>query len=511
MLAFVFSQLTGLLRLVLVTGAFGTTAEMEAFTPANRVTETLFTLVAGGALGSAFIPTFTGLLAKGQRTRAWELASAMANLVLVILILLSLLVAVFAPQIASTLLVPGFLDEPEKLQLTVNLLRWMLPTAAIFGLSGLVMGILNSHQVFLMPALAPSMYNLGQIFGVLVLAPRWGIYGLAIGVLAGSLLHLGVQLPGLARLGGRYLPILGLRLAEVREVLVLMGPRLFGVAIVQLNFWVNTFLASFMPEGSVNGLYYAWVLMLMPQALIAQSVATAALPTFSAQYALGRVDELRRSLAESLRGVLLLAIPATAGLILLRWPLVAVLFERGEFDEQSTQLVAWALLWYAAGLVGHSIVEIISRSFYALHDTRTPVILTSLAMGLNVIFSLAFAALFSRLGWMPHGGLALANSLATFLESAGLLVLMRRRLGGGLEGLYVLRGAGKALLAALVMSVVIWGWLLVSGGQADWLVTLIGIAAGGLVYGLIVLALRVEEAHSLLRLVFRKLGRQSPL
>lgn len=505
MVAFVFSQLTGLLRLILVSRAFGTTAEMEAFTPANRVAETLFTLVAGGALGSAFIPTFTSLLAKEQRERAWQLASAMSNLMLIILVALSLLAAIFAPQLARSILVPGFADEPEKMQLTISLLRWMLPTAAVFGISGLIMGILNSHQVFLTPALAPSMYNLGQIFGVLLLAPRWGIYGLVIGVLVGSLLHLGVQIPALLRLGGRYWPILGLRLAEVREVLILMGPRLFGVGVVQLNFWVNTYLASFMPEGSVNGLYYAWVLMLMPQALIAQSVATAALPTFSAQYALGRLDELRSALAGSLRGVILLAIPASFGLILLRRPLVAVLFERGEFDAQSTQLVAWALLWYAAGLLGHSIVEIISRTFYALHDTRTPVILTSLAMGLNVLFSLVFSALFTRIGWMPHGGLALANSLATFLECIGLLVLMRGRLGGGLEGSHVLSGAWKGLMAALGMSIVLWGWLELVGRQPDWQVAAGGIVLGGLVYLLIALALRVEEAQNLIHFVLGRI------
>lgn len=506
MLAFVLSQLTGLARLILVTQAFGTTAEMEAFTPANRVAETLFTLVAGGALGSAFIPTFTGLLTRGQRSLAWKLASAMANLILLILAGLSLLAAIFAPQIARYFLVPGFVDDPQKMQLTIDLLRWMLPTAAIFGISGLVMGILNSHQVFLVPALAPSLYNLGQIFGILVLAPRMGIYGLAAGVLVGATLHLGLQIPTLFRQGGKYDPILGLKLAEVREVLSLMAPRLFGVGIVQLNFWVNTFLASFMPAGSVNGLYYAWVVMLMPQALIAQSIATAALPTFSAQYARGRLDELRTSLASSLRGVLLLAIPASVGLVLLRRPLIVVLFERGEFDAHSTDLVAWALLWYAAGLVGHSVVEIMSRSFYALHDTRTPVILTSLAMGLNVVFSILFSALFTRLGWPPHGGLALANSLATALEMAGLLVLMRRRLQS-LDGLHVLKGALKAAAGALLMGLVLWGGMELFGEQPAWLVAAGGIAVGGLVYALAMLALRVEETRLLIGYLSARLRR----
>ena len=212
-----------------------------------------------------------------------------------------------------------------------------------------------------------------------------------------------------------------------------MLPRLFGAAIVQLNFWVNTLLASYQPLGSLNGIVYAFQLMLMPQAAIAQSIAIAAMPTFSAQAALGKLDEMRASLAASLRGVLLLSMPAAVGLILLRTPIVALLYQRGEFNAQSTELVAWALLWYAAGLVGHSVVEVLARAFYALHDTRTPVIVGATAMGLNVGLSFLFVWLFSSIGWMPHGGLALANSTATALEMVGLLILIRKKLAG-MEG-----------------------------------------------------------------------------
>ena len=208
----------------------------------------------------------------------------------------------------------------------------------------------------------------------------------------------------------------------------LMAPRLLGVAVVQLNFWLNTFLASFQPEGSLAAITFAFPLMIMPEAAIAQSIAIAALPTFSAQVARGKLAEMRASLAATLRGVLFLAIPAAVGLILLRFPLVNMIYQRNAFDETSTQMVAWALLWYAAGLVGHSVVEIVSRSFYALHDTKTPVFVGVGAMGLNLGFSFLFSALFSRIGWMPHGGLALANSFATTLEMVLLLVLMRRRL-----------------------------------------------------------------------------------
>ncbi len=509
MFAFLLSTLTGLLRWVLVANVFGTSAEMEAFSAANRVSETLYYLVAGGALGSAFIPTFTGLLAKDQRRKAWEMASAVINLVLLILIFASLLTAIFAPQIVRYVLAPGFANDPYKFDLTVSLTRLMLPSAIIFGVSGLVMGILNSHQIFLFPALAPSMYALGMIFGVLVLSPKMGIYGLAWGVLLGAALHLLVQIPVLVRQGGRYTATLGLRLAEVGEVARLMGPRLLGVAVVQLNFWINVRLASGMPEGSVNGVTYAFTLMLMPQTVIAQSIATAAMPTFAAQYARGQLTEMRNSLSATVRGVLLLALPASAGLVLLRFPLVATLYQRGEFDAHSTELVAWALLWYGVGLIGHSVVEILARAFYALHDTRTPVLVGAGAMGLNVVFSFLFSAWFERLGWMPHGGLALANTVATGLEMLGLLMAMRRRLGG-LAGAQILKGLAQAGIASAGMAALLLlgeNWL---AAQPAWLALSIGVAGGGLVYGLACILLGVREVRSLLNWLARRLGWHGP-
>jgi putative peptidoglycan lipid II flippase len=504
MVAFIVSNIIGLLRQILVAGAFGTGMEIEAFAAANRVSETLFNLVAGGALGSAFIPTFTGILARDDRRGAWKLASATANLILVILTLAAALAAIFAPFIVRYLLAPGF--DPEKTALTVSLMRLMLPSVVLFGLSGLVIGILNSHQVFFIPALTPSMYALGMIFGVLVLKPYMGIYGLAWGVLIGASLHLGLQIPSLLRLKPIYFPTFGLRLDSVREVVRLFLPRLLGVAVVQLNFWINVWLASRMIEGSINGVSYAFALFLTPLSVIAQSIAIAAMPTFSAQAALGHLSAMRNSLAASLRGVLLLAIPATFGMILLRTQIITVLYQRGEFTAFSTELVAWALLWYGIGLVGHSVVEIVSRAFYALHDTKTPVFVGIGAMSLNIVFSLLFAALFERLGWLPLGGLALANSLATTLEMAGLLWLMRRRLSG-LEGAKIFKAASLSVAAALVMTGCLLFWLTASSGQPVWLVAAIGILIGGSVYAGMLFVLGVGEMKLLSRVVWQRIRR----
>ncbi len=268
--AMILSQVIGLLRGILVYQTFGTTASLDSFNAANRVTEVLFNLIAGGALGSAFIPTFTGLLAHEKRESAWKLASSVANLLLITLTLISALAAVFAPVIVRHglfVLAPDLSAGQEAL--TIQLLRIMLPTVVLFGISGLVMGVLNAYQIFWIPALAPAMYSIGIIIGVLVLPASWGINRLAWGTVIGAGLHMAVQLPRLARLHGSYTRTLGLKMAEVREVARLMGPRIFGVAIVQINFIVNTIIALSLPEGSASAISLAFALMLMPQAAIA--------------------------------------------------------------------------------------------------------------------------------------------------------------------------------------------------------------------------------------------------
>lgn len=510
MFAILFGQLMGLARGVIVAGVFGASLELDSFYAANRVSETLFLLVAGGALGSAFIPTFTGLLAKDDKDSAWRLASALANAVTLTLSLLAVLLALFAPQVVRYALAPGFSTDPELFALTISLLRIQLVSAVLFGLGGLVIGILNAHQIFLVPALTPALYQLGIIFGAVFLAPSMGIYGLAWGVVIGAVLYLAIQLPPLAKLVIRQFPLstfhfsLGLHDSNVRTVLLLMLPRLLGVAVVQLNFWVNTWLASKMEAGSVSALYYGFSLMLMAQAAIAQSVAIAAMPTFSAQHALGKRDEMRSSLAASLRGILLLAVPASIGLMIMRVPLVSFLYQRGEFDERDVQLVAWALFWYAAGLVGHSIMEVLTRAFYAQQDTKTPVIIGTLAMGLNVVCSILFSRWFAQIGWYPLGGLALANSFATALEATALFVFMRKRLNG-IEGRRIADAAWRVGLAGFGMAIGLLSWIQAAGGMNRSLVALGGVALGAVVYLAGVVILKVPETRTILNTLKRRI------
>ncbi len=501
MIGMALSSVIGILATMLISRAFGTQSDLDAFNAANRLTEIVFNLMAGGALASAFIPTFATFLAREDGMGAWRLAASIANIVLLLMTAVSGVIWIAAPWLVPHVLAPGFTDAAQ-IAMTIRLLRIMLLTSVIFGLSGLLMGILNAFQRFALPALAPASYRLGQILGLLVLVPRWGIYGLAWGAVLGAALHLLIQIPGLRGLGRRYVWQLNLKDPSVLQVGRLMGPRVLGVAVVQINFLVNVILASAQPVGSVSALNYAFTIMTTALLLIGQAPGIAAMPTFSTQLARGQTVEFRSTLVRALSGVFFLALPGSLGLILLRGPIVRLLLERGAFDAHSADLVAWALLWFAAGLVGHSLLEIVARGFYAQQDTRTPVIVGAAAMSLNVVLSVILAALFGRLGWFPHGGLALANSLATALEVSTLLLLIRRRLGGlGLGSLW--RGVGATIVASAAMALAVWGWLEATPDRSAWLIGLGGVLIGGGSFWLAARVLGSPEAREIPRLLLR--------
>ncbi|HEC33747.1 MAG TPA: murein biosynthesis integral membrane protein MurJ [Chloroflexi bacterium] len=490
---FILSRTLGLAREMVIGAVFGTGADYDAYLAAVRIPDILFTLIAGGALGSAFIPTFTAAFARGDPEGGWRLASSVANLLLVALTGAAGLAWLGAPPLVHIVLAPGFGVEQQAL--TVSLMRVMLAAPLFFGVSGVVMGVLNARQHFLLPALAPSFLNLSLIGAAWLLAPRIGVQALALGYVVGAALHLAVQLPGLVWVGARYRPLLTLRDPGVREVLRLMAPRVLGLAAVQLNFLVNTNLASRLGEGAVSALNYAWLLMLLPQGVFAQAVATAAFPTFAEQVAWGARKEMRVTLAATLRAIFFVTIPAAVGLLVLRRPLVALLFERGAFRAASTEAVAWALAFYALGLVGHAGVEIVARAFYALHDTRTPVWVSGLAMGLNVLLSLTLPTVFVWAGLPPHAGLALANSAATLLEMIGLLALLRPRLGG-LAGRALAASVARSGLAAAVMASVLVVWQRAAEGTATLVVGGGGVALGAGVYLAAAVLLGVEELRA---------------
>jgi len=492
MLLFIVSRALGLAREMIIGARFGTGADLDAYLAAFRLPDLLFQLVAGGALGSAFIPAFTAHLTKNDERGAWRLASSIINLVLIVLSVVALLAGILAKPLVAHVIAPGF--SPEQQLLTVQLLRGLLVSTVIFGISGIVMGILNSYQHFFAPALAPAVYNLGIICGAWFLAPEHGVHGLVVGAVAGAAWHLLVQLPALFERRPKYTATLGLEDPDVREVGRLMAPRVVGLAVIQLNFLVNTIIASGLGAGSLSALNFAWLIMLLPQGIVAQGIATAAFPTFSALAAQNRRAEMRLTFSGTLRAILFLSIPATVGLFVLRVPLIRMLLERGEFSEGSTAAVAMALAFYAWGLVGHSVLEIAARAFYALHNTLTPVLAGVGAVVLNVLLSIALK------GSMGFAGLALANTVATTLEMIVLLLLLSRRMGG-LDGSRVWQSARRSLLASALLASVLAVPLLLWPEANPWLMGPILLIVGALLYLTSMWIARSDELDRLLDLV----------
>jgi putative peptidoglycan lipid II flippase len=484
MVFFILSRALGLAREIVISHQFGTSRELEAYLAAFRIPDLIFNLVAGGALGSAFIPPFAALLEKGDTRGSWRLATQVINLVFIATTAFAIVAAIFAEPLAAHTVATGF--APEQQELTASLMRLMLITPVVFGVSGIVMGILNAHHHFLLTSAAPAMYNLAIIAGALFLAPTLGVYGLALGVVAGAFLHLLIQVPWLIREHIQYTPRLGLDDEAVRTVVRLMLPRTAGIAAVQINFLINTVLASTLPEGRLAALNYAFLLLLLPEGVIAQSIATVLFPTFSRLAARGETDALRHAFSNAFRITLYLTIPASLGLFLLRTQLVQLLLQRGAFTAESTAQTAFALQFFALGLFAHSGLEILTRAFYSLHDTATPVKIGVVSVALNIALSLAL------LGPLAQGGLALANSIATILEMFTLLYLLRVKLGG-VDASRILTSVAKIVIACAVMGVAIL--LVLSAGSAMNILITTGaaMAIGAVVYIGVTFILRSDE------------------
>lgn len=386
----------------------------------------------------------------------------------------------------------------------------MLISPVLIGMGAVVTGILNSYQQFTVPAIAPLLYNLAIIFAAIFLAPIMGVEGLAVGVAIGSLAHLVVQLPSLARVGQRYDLTIGLGHPGVRRVAWLMGPRMLGLAAGQLNFLVSTVLASGLPEGSLTAYNYAFQLSQIPVGVVGVSIAVALFPTFSQDAALGRIGEIRRQVANAIRVLVFVAAPITAITIVLRDPLTAVFYQYGAFGASATERTANALLYFALGLVGHIVVHVLARAFYAMQDTRTPVTWAIIAVAVNVVLMAMLV------GPMGVEGLALALSISAVLEVLGLLWSLRRRIESVEEGA-ILRSVGRAGVAALAAALLMLGGLTVVegslGGLLDnavgrLLVLLVLSAAGGAVFLVVAAALRSPEIGQL-RGILRRRGRRS--
>lgn len=503
---FVASRLLGLVRNMVILGQFGAGREYDAFVAAIAVPDVVFQILAGGAVGSAFIPVFKGYLARQDEQAAWRLTSAVMTIGFLAVGAVALVLALFARPLMDWL-VPG--RDPAFKELTAGLARVMLLSPAIFAVSGFATSVLNSFHRFALAALAPVVYNLGIIVGATALH-GFGVYGLAYGVVLGAAGHLLVQVPGLVQHHLRYRPALDLGHPGVREVGRLMLPRMLGLGVVQLNLLVNLVLASFLGEGPIGYLNVAWQLIMAPLVL-AMAVSTAVFPTLAEAGALDRRDEMRRLFGYTLRMILFLTVPMAFGLAVLSEPIVRLLFERGEFGRDAARATAFALSFYAVGLAGHATVEIADRVFYALHDTRTPVAVATVAVALNVALSLVLMQT-----PLSYGGLALANGIAALVEGA----LAVRLLGGRLAGLDF-RALAGALLATLVLGAttavlaLAARALLVEALPDSTLPGLLAlvlgvVAVGAVSYLGLATILRRDEARLLLSLVTRRSAGPAP-
>lgn len=507
------SRAVGLIREVVVRQYLGvTTLEATAFEVASRFPEAIFLIVAGGAIGSAFIPTFSAYFSHDDEAGGWRLFSAVLNLVTLVTTAVALLVMVFAAPFITFFYAESIAEDPALLPLTVYLMRIMLLSPVIFGVSGIIMAALNARQHFLLPAVAPSIYNVGIIAGGLIGASMGGplpiAVGLAWGTVIGALGHLLVQVPGLRGQGAHYRPILTVRDQGVRKVLRLMAPRVLGLSFSEINKFVILFLTDTMILGTYPALNAAFRILIMPQGILGQALGIAAFPTLSTLAARSAHREMRHILSDSLRLILFLGLPATVLLLMLAEPFVTILFQRGLFDAEATTLVASALRFYAVGLIALTAIEVIARAFYALSDTLTPV----LAGGAQILamwgLSLWFRdTVFPELGWLPIGGLALGFSVSNLIEISLLLWLLRRKLGG-LDGRVLLSALLRMGAAVIVMVSAIGALLMWLSPTAVWARAILGSAIGSLFYLLACWLLRVEEWRKFIELLNRRTRRE---
>ncbi|MBI3988131.1 MAG: murein biosynthesis integral membrane protein MurJ [candidate division NC10 bacterium] len=417
------SRILGFIRDMVVAKAFGAGMATDSFFVAFRLPNMLRELLGEGALSAAFVPVFAERLRRGGN-EAWELARKTLTVLGLLLIAVSLLGVLLAPALVR-ILAPGFSTVPEKLTLTIRLTRWIFPYIFCVGIGALFMGILNALGHFATPALSPVMLNLAMIASVLFLASRLDepIFALAYGVLLGGILQLCIQVPIAARKGLPFRPTLDFEDPSLLRIGRLMIPGTLGLAITQINVFIGTFLASFLDQGSISYLYYAFRLIQFPIGLFGVALATALLPTLSSQASVRSLEAVKGTLMFSMRFAFFLTLPAMLGLIVFRVPIIFLLFERGEFTRAETLATAEILLFYSLGLMFYVLNRVVAPVYYAFQDTKTPVLIGAGAVLSNIVFSLL---LMPTLG---ARGLALATSLSSLVNFFWLVRRLKSKLG----------------------------------------------------------------------------------
>lgn len=503
--AFLVARALGWVRTAVLAVTFGASGQLDTFFAAFGIPDLIFQLVAAGALSSALIPIVSGLLETGEESRAWRVASTVADLMLVVLAVLAAVVFVAAPVLVGPI-TPGF--SPAQQAQTVDLTRIMLASPILLALGSLATSLLNARGRFAASAVAPIVYNLAIIGAALFLAPTYGVTGLALGVVAGSACHLAIQLLPLRQIGFRWTPRIDLDDPLARQALILMVPRAIGLGASQLTFLVARSLATTIGVGAVSAFSIAFSVFQIPIGVIGIPIGVVMLPSLSRDLARGDVASYVSLVSRALRLILWVMLPLAGLTVVLRTEIVTLLFGYGRFDARGVELTATVLVVLALALASESLIAILARAFYAGRDTVTPVIAAVLAVVLNVSLSIA---LVGRLGL---AGIGLAIVIGSWLEVGYLLVVLRRRVGG-FDLAEVMGSGGLALVGAVIASAVAWAALglaqrLVGSAPPKPVLLLeLTLASGlaGLAYLGFSRALRIAELGTIVRLMSDALRR----
>ncbi|MFH1235914.1 MAG: murein biosynthesis integral membrane protein MurJ [Parcubacteria group bacterium] len=496
--ASVASRLLGLIRDRILASMYGAGETLDAYYAAFKLPDLIFNILVLGALSSAFIPVFVRYLVKNGSvspdSETWRLANSLLNILLIGLVVVGGAFFIFAEQLIPVI-APGF--DGSRMGLTIQLTRIMLVAIVFFGVSNIATGILTSFKRYVSFAFAPVMYNLGIIFGIVVLSGRYGILGVAYGVVIGAVIHMAVQVPSIFRLGYRYRPLLDFKHEGVRQVGKLMIPRAFGLAVAQVDQLISVIIGSTLAVGTVAVFNFANNLQSFPIGVFGYSLAIAAFPIFSEAFAQNDTKKFVEYFSIAFRRVLFLIIPVSVLMLLLRAQIVRLVLGSGNFGWADTILTAQTLGYFSLSLFAQALIPMLARSFYALQDTKTPVKVGLLSVGINLILGWTLSRMWGVIG------LGLAFSVASIVNMLFLLILLHHRVGN-LDDNRIANSTLKILFISSVMGLVSWGMLrfLAIGVDMQRFVGVLiqGVGAGVvgiIVYLTLAVIMKCEEIHIL--------------
>lgn len=452
MIGFLATKLVSLGQVVILADRFGTSADQDTYVTASLIPDNIIRLIGVGAVSVAFIPLFSGLLNRRDGEGAWRLASQVFNTMLIISVVLGAFVFVTAPFWVREILAPGF-DSGEVKQ-TVELLRILLITVMIFPLSSLFTGVLNGHNHFLLPVLAPIFYDLGLLFGVIVFTGPLGIYGVAWGTVIGAVLHMAIQIPGLFRFKAKWSPQLGWNDPQLRNVVRLLIPRILASGLFAINLFAISNIASRLGEGAISAFGWGVRIMDIPEALIGTAMAFVIFPSLAALTELGDVEQRRKMFSQAVRFILVGCIPAGAGMILIGRPAVQILFT----DPDEARLVYAVVQIMGLALVFQAVHEVVTRAFYAMQDTLTPLIVSAVATVTTVIVVVVCYLIYRNVDgislYSPIGvGGPAIGYLVSFLVELGLMTWILKRRWQDIDESRIQTAIYRTLAATVIMAI----------------------------------------------------------